>query len=414
MNDVVSDAPVYDVIIVGGGLMGLSTAYHAAKRNLKTLLIEKQGLLGDSNSSIHNSRQFYLHHKQRHLSELAIAAEDYWAELQSYNSHDTLIKHNGSLWFGHKDMAVIDDAVEVMQQCSIPYKSYADAKHIEQRYPFSALPESCHGFSQANGGVIDIHATQKTLFNTALQSGFVDFIEWQDVIDIESVMTGGVHVYTQRTGEKKDDIVTHKGQKLVLTPSAYINDIVGHLGLSIPIKIGQITSAYFRRRDSRTHFPSWCAHQKNSDDTDATIHGYPESHRFFSGYVGITAGFPDRTPTDELRLNHQAPSLNSLDVLSEWVNDFIPSLDPTPHFTFTHLMAFSRDEEQTLYLDYMPDSIANAKNIICYAGSWADKFAPVLGDMICQMVEDEYITEFAVGESRISANHFDIAWEVAK
>ena len=36
----------YDVVIVGGGTAGCSAAYNCAKKNLKTLLIEKNNFLG--------------------------------------------------------------------------------------------------------------------------------------------------------------------------------------------------------------------------------------------------------------------------------------------------------------------------------------------------------------------------------
>jgi len=36
----------YDVVIIGGGIAGISCAYNCAKNNLKTLLVEKNNYLG--------------------------------------------------------------------------------------------------------------------------------------------------------------------------------------------------------------------------------------------------------------------------------------------------------------------------------------------------------------------------------
>ena len=39
---------VYDVVVVGGGTSGVAAAYIAAKKGLKTLIIERQNSLGGS------------------------------------------------------------------------------------------------------------------------------------------------------------------------------------------------------------------------------------------------------------------------------------------------------------------------------------------------------------------------------
>ena len=41
----------YDIVIIGGGTSGVSCAWNAAKRGLKTLIIEKNSYLGGSITS---------------------------------------------------------------------------------------------------------------------------------------------------------------------------------------------------------------------------------------------------------------------------------------------------------------------------------------------------------------------------
>lgn len=72
----------YDLIVIGGGPIGLSTAYHAAKRGLRTLVLEGAGFFNDAGSSAGASRQFRLQYSQPYMAELSVAAQTYWADLR--------------------------------------------------------------------------------------------------------------------------------------------------------------------------------------------------------------------------------------------------------------------------------------------------------------------------------------------
>ena len=109
----------FDLIVIGAGAIGLSTAYHAGKQGLRTLVLEKYGVLNDDGSSAGASRQFRLQYAQKHMAELSLASQEYWADLQGY-SQKPLIQQNGSLWFGDPTLnsqeGGISAAQDVMEQ----------------------------------------------------------------------------------------------------------------------------------------------------------------------------------------------------------------------------------------------------------------------------------------------------------
>ena len=89
----------YDVIVIGGGPMGLATAAELSNSNKETLLVDKYGFINQNGSSAGLSRQFRVQYAQKYMAQLALDSIPYWNNLQK-TTKDTLIDHVGSLWFG--------------------------------------------------------------------------------------------------------------------------------------------------------------------------------------------------------------------------------------------------------------------------------------------------------------------------
>lgn len=393
----------YDLIVIGGGPLGLSTAFHGARRGLKTLVLEQFSFFNNLGSSAGNSRQFRLQYAQQYMAELSIASLTFWAQLQSY-TQDTLVARNGSLWFGDPSLSSqeggINDAKAVMDTLNIPYTKM-DAGDIEKQFGFKNLPPKYSGFFQADGGIINLKAAEQALFNAGLNTGLVDFHEWEGVTGIDSVEGEDITVTTD-----KDQ---YKGTKLAITTGPYINSTMALLGLSVPIDIWQMSSAYFKKTDSELQLPTWFAFQKPQDT--ALFYGFPEVDWSFPGYLRVATDFPDNgIILDSPDQRALAPSPKSLELDSKWVRDHMTGLDPTPRFTTTCLIALSKDPNKELLLDYVPESIPNHQNIVVMTAGWAAKFVPIVGDMICDMFESEQ-PDFTYGNYQIARSNFAIDWE---
>src|SRR5215813_10714211 len=89
----------YDVIVIGGGAIGLATAYHLGKRKAKTLVLEQFTFVNQLGSSAGVSRQFRIPYPDEYMVQMALDAEPYWAELQKQTDVQLLDKV-GTLWFG--------------------------------------------------------------------------------------------------------------------------------------------------------------------------------------------------------------------------------------------------------------------------------------------------------------------------
>lgn len=391
----------YDLIVIGGGSIGLSTAYHASKRNQKTLVIERFGFFNNSGSSAGASRQYRIQYSQKYMAELALAAESYWGELQ-LRTFDSLVGQVGSVWFGDPSLSSqeggIKAAMETLDDLHVPYTPL-DAEQIES-YGFKNLPKDYSGFFQPNGGIINLKATQAAMYNVAKASGAVKFNDYEQVIGITPRESGGVVVTTQSASGER----TYEARKLAITPGPYVNEILGHLGLTIGIDIWEMSSAYFRKK-AGVNVPTWFVFQKPQNKQ--LFYGFPEVAWANPGYIRVAPDIPDRIISDPGERTG-VPGPESLQLTSKWVSNHMVGLDPEPQFTSTCLIALAQNSEELL-LDYPPDTIANSKDIVIYTAGWAAKFIPILGDMILQMLESD-LEAFRFGNYSIDRRNFAIDW----
>lgn len=392
----------YDLIVVGGGSVGLSTAYHATRRGWKTLLLERFGLFNDEGSSAGASRQFRLQYSEPYMSELVLASQQYWSQVQLH-SQRTLVRQIGSVWFGDPALSSqeggIQAAMNTMDSLSIPYQSFTNAASLEADQPFCRLPADYIGFLQPNGGIIDLKATERALFDGALQTGCLTVREWQEVTGLSSPSNGPIQV-TTRSAE-------HTGERLAITSGPYANGVLAHLGIAVDIDIWEMSSAYFRKTDPNLVLPTWFVFQKPQETS--LFYGFPEVDWANPGYLRVAPDIPDRVIKNPSERSGQ-PSQESLSLTSAWVRDHMVGLDPTPDFTSTCLIALSNaSNAKELLLDHVPNSISNSERIVVYTAGWAAKFIPILGEMIARMLEGP-VEIFDFGRYQINRSNFAIDW----
>lgn len=393
----------FDLIVIGGGAIGLSTAYQAGKRGWRTLVLERVGVLNDAGSSAGASRQFRLQYAQKYMAELSLASQDYWADLQGC-TRKVLIQQNGSLWFGDPALSSqeggIGAAEQVMDQLQIPY-TRLDAAAIERSFPFKGLPANYEGFFQANGGIIDLKATEEAAFDAALATGKVEIHEFEASTDIKESADGVVVT----TGT-----ANYRAARLAICTGAYVNDTLKPLGLSLGIDIWQMSSAYFAKTDPKVRLPTWFVFQEPSDS--ALFYGFPEVDWAHPGYLRVATDFPDAILTDPSQRSF-VPSPKSLALAAQWVADHMVGLDPTPRFTATCLIALATNPNRELLLDYTPAWGKARSNIVTYSAGWAGKYIPIVGDMIVRMLTDKTDT-IEYGRYCIPLKNFSIDWTPVK
>lgn len=383
----------YDVIVIGGGAIGLATANHLGKRQAKTLVLEQFTFVNQLGSSAGVSRQFRIPYPDEYMVQMALDSQPYWDELENETGKQLLDKV-GTLWFGDPSVQStegnIAEAEEALKALNVPYTSLT-SKEIEEKYHFRNLPEEYTGLFQADGASINFKETIEAYLELCEKQEMVHLEENSPVIKINQL-------------GKLFEIITPKGayitEKLALVPGPYINSVINLLNFKIEATYWNMSSAYFKKTDPDIQYPTWFVFQNAEGQNGNQFYGFPEVDWDHPGYIRVAPDFvinPIEEPSDRTLI----PNAQELGYTSDWVKQHMTGLNAEPEYTSTCLIALSNIPNKELLIDFAPSYVPNHENIVLYATGWAAKFTPFLGKIMSDLVLDGYtdfdITPFQLG-----------------
>ena len=97
---------LYDVIVVGGGPVGLATAYEVAKAEKSVLVLEQSNFFNQAGSSGDMVRMYRTMYTEDFMADLAKQSLDIWDELEK-DAGTSLRLMSGLLNFGGSEWPVI-------------------------------------------------------------------------------------------------------------------------------------------------------------------------------------------------------------------------------------------------------------------------------------------------------------------
>jgi sarcosine oxidase/sarcosine oxidase/L-pipecolate oxidase len=387
------------VIVIGGGPMGLSTAFHLSKRKSRTLVLEQFTFFNQLGSSAGMSRQFRLPYPEAYMVKLVKQSIPFWEELESLTP-TTLRDKVGTLWFGdptvHSTEGNINEAEKALKELDVPYQSLT-CDQIEREYHFRDLPENYTGLFQPDGASIDLRATSQTLYNWNAASPYVEMEEEAPVTRI-----------TQQG--RTFEVTTPKGvftsEKLVLTPGPFANGVFNLLGFRIEATYWNMASAFYRITEPGTQYPTWFVFQNPVGDNGNEFYGFPEVSWNYPGTIRVASDFVLQA-LDSPEQRTLIPNPKELAYTAQWVRDHMTGLEPVPLYTSTCLVALSKIPNKELLIDFAPAHVPNHENIVLYATGWAAKFTPLLGRILSDLALDGQtpfdISHFATGARYLKA-----------
>jgi monomeric sarcosine oxidase len=359
----------FDVIVVGGGLMGCATTWSLARRQRSVLLVE-QFRPGNRNGSSHGSARVVRRGYDDALySGLTGQALEHWQELER-ESGAGLLRMLGGLEYG--DRRNVAAVAQRLASAGAPHEMLS-AREAEQRWPGMRFEGAVLFHPQA--GTVDAALAVEAFLADASRHG----AHVRSEAEVAKVFPGEDWIEIEfASGERV------AARSVVIAAGAWTATLLGEL-VSLPrLAVTQQQIFHFPRLDP------------DADPWPSTIHEDAES-------IYHLAGGSDGGPGDDRKIaehRHGTPTTaagrsGEVDPASrarmvDYVGRWLPGLDPHPRGEATCLYTTTPSE------DFVLDWVGSL--IICSPCSGhGAKFAPLIGELAADLVTSPASAEIPEG-----------------
>lgn len=216
-----------DIVIVGGGIMGASTAYYLAKHGQKDVVLLEKGLLAQATTglSVGGIRQQFSHPANILLSQETLRLfkrfpEEFDADIGFHQVGYLFLAQKEETW---KEFLA---NVNVQRSLKVPVE-VLNQEEIKKRWPYLETNDLKGGTFCAQDGYADPYSVAMGLANTARKLGV--HIE-------EKTEVTGLHI----KGDRIQGVETNKGSistpVVVNTAGPWSGEVAKMAGIEIPVK----------------------------------------------------------------------------------------------------------------------------------------------------------------------------------
>ncbi|KAI0447286.1 hypothetical protein F4803DRAFT_575455 [Xylaria telfairii] len=372
-------AEILDVIVVGGGPVGLATAYEVAKTGASVLVLEKNNFFNHAGSSNDLARMFRTMYTEDFMADLAKEALNIWDDLEK-DSGTSLRWMSGLLNFGDKDYGdntpegTLLGPVANLERLGMSYKKLS-AKDIEDRYPFKDLPKEWIGLHAPDNGIINVQLLLRTLLSLAKDYG----------------AQAKQHTDEVQTIRHDKDVAVFKAKKIVIASGSYVNHVLKpSFGISLDLDIWEMVASYFNCNagPSGTIFPSmWFQFAPDKEGRSQLFYGFPTLPWGPSNVARIAVDAATRRIKDPADRLTSVVNPEDIRDTQDFIKKHVVGVDSTvPAFTLSCLQTNVFDN--MFVLDYIPQEYLHGgpkDSIVIFTAGWAMKFVPLLGKALADM-----------------------------
>lgn len=357
----------YDVIVVGGGVVGVSTAYVLAGRGMRVLLLERYAPAHERGSSHGDSRMIRFDYEENVYVDMAARAFRAWEDL-SKRLGRPLFSQTGICNLAPAGAEVLDILETRLLDCGLPYERLAGPA-FARRFPQLNLPRNGEAVYQPDSAVLFADDVVRGLWDCVREDG-VDALTETEVASIDP--------HEDRVEVTASNGRSWTGTRLVLAAGGWTGRWLDALGIEAELVVTRELLAYFPQADSVPHEagampnvidyhtpdPFYCVPQVRVRGVKAGCHR--------TGRV-VEADDPEVVDRDNLA------------AVQEFIGRRCPHLSRDPvavkHCLYTNSADFH------FILDRHPDHA----NVVLAAGfsGHGFKFGPVLGEILAARLFDE-------------------------
>lgn len=343
-----------DVVVVGGGVMGLATAWELTRRGLRPVVLERH-VRGHTEGASHGAtRNFNDAYDDDHYLDLLVRARAGWDALGPVGG-EPLLRLHGLVTHGGIDVAALHAALDRRGiRTRVLSPAEAAARWPGMRFETEAL-------WSADAGVIRAAETLRELERRIVAAG--GDVRWS---------TPAAHI-----GQDPDHAVVEladgsrlRADTVVVAAGAWTRALLARIGLP-RLTVTEETPAHFRPRTDET-WPSF-NHYVDPEEHPATVYGMPTPGE------GVKVGF--HRAGDEVDPDARPHLPTHQRELAEYVRAWMPGLDADSAAPIS--CTYTSTDDGTFVLDRRGRVVVGAG----FSGH-GFKFAPGVGGVLADLVMD--------------------------
>lgn len=378
------------VVVVGGGTMGLATAWSLAQRGASVTVLERFSPIHDLGSHGGHTRIIrQAYHEGARYVPLVREAEAAWLGL-SARVGETLLVRSGLLELGPPSDPQIASVFDVCERCGVDYERL-DAKALRERWPL-VVPDDFVGCLSPSGGYLRVVPCLRALLAEATAKGAIVRANAK-VVAIERGGTDGPAAILEG-GER---VV---GDRLVVTAGAWLPELLPNLLPAPLVRLRRLlawTSPAPAHRRALAAMPVWGAFLD-----DGFFYGFPWGDEGVEGFklachTSSTLSYLD-TPIDPDTVD-RGPDDRTLGILDGFLAAHIPTARGP--WVETKVCLYT----VTPSWDFLVDRLPEDPRVVIGGGfsGHGFKFAPAIGRVLADLA----LSDAAAPEAFTLAAHRD-------
>ncbi|KAJ7966037.1 putative Sarcosine oxidase [Quillaja saponaria] len=364
----------FDVIIVGAGVMGSSTAYQTAKRGQKTLLLEQFDFLHHCGSSHGESRTIRATYPEDYYYSLVMESYKLWQQAEAQIGYKVYFKAN-QFDIGPSDDNILHAIIDNCRKHSIPHEVLNWSQVTEKFSGRFNIPENWLGVTSEFGGVIKPTKAVSMFQTLALQKGAI-LRDNMEVVDIKKDEDRqGILVFTAN-GEK------FWCKKCVVTVGAWMKKLVKTVnGLELPIQPMEANVCYWRIKEGNeaayaigSNFPTFASFG------DPYIYGTPSLE--YPGLIKIAMHRGDPCDPDKRPWGSGV----ALDALKQWVEGRFKGIVDSSEPVAKQSCMYSMTPDEDYVIDFLGGEFETDVVIGGGFSGHGFKISPAIGRILADLV----------------------------
>uniref|UniRef100_A0A0N5BU84 Sarcosine oxidasee (formaldehyde-forming) n=1 Tax=Strongyloides papillosus TaxID=174720 RepID=A0A0N5BU84_STREA len=367
----------FDVIVIGAGIMGSCSAYHAAKNGKKVLLVEQFSLFHHNGSSHGASRIVRLCHNNEIYMNMAKRSFELWDEIMELDEYKEKIYTScGLLWIGDKDGT--EKRVKLLESINAEYERMTGID-IKAKYKHLNYDDDFHGVLDKKGGVIYSEKCLKTVIRLFKKfNGQV-----KEHCKVTQIIPGSVTRLITKNGE----ILECKN--LIITVGAWMNDLLPEINCKVTPTLVSV-SFWKIKKEYEELFEKYFLPESNSP---TIIFTNGEENLFMvpgSDFDNMVKFGAPKSGTFDINSSHSDRKISEsvFRETSKHIEKYIPFLDSTkPEEIVSCVYQMTND------MNFILDKHPKYSNIVIGSGFSGSgfKFGAVIGEILNQLIDNEEI-----------------------